>query len=89
MLLVVSSKMLAKTHLVGSNCRQISVSWLNRESTSFPIFMPRNQISAEEMKVRVLKLKHQLDTEQQPDGSKYLTNKYLNKVLDIINEYRY
>ena len=53
--------------------------------------MPKNQIEKEEMKVRVMKLKHQVDMEGADvwQGARDLAHKYLNKVLDIINEYRY
>jgi|TARA_B100002019_G_scaffold236700_1_gene211329 hypothetical protein len=53
--------------------------------------MPKNQIEKEELKVRVMKLKHQVDTEGSDvwQGERDLAHKYLNKVLDIINEYRY
>lgn len=54
-------------------------------------FMPKNQIQKEELKVRVMKLKHQVDMEGANvwKGERELAHKYLNKVLDIINEYRY
>ena len=53
--------------------------------------MPKNQVEKEELKVRVMKLKHQVDMEDANvwQGEKDLAHKYLNKVLDIINEYRY
>lgn len=53
--------------------------------------MPKNQIEKEELKVRVMKLKHQVDMEGANvwKGERELAHKYLNKVLDIINEYRY
>ena len=53
--------------------------------------MPKNQIEKEELKVRVMKLKHQVDTEGSDvwQAERDLAHKYLNKVLDIINEYRY
>jgi hypothetical protein len=53
--------------------------------------MPKNQIEKEEMKVHVMKLKHQVDMEGDDvwQGERDLAHKYLNKVLDIINEYRY
>ena len=56
-----------------------------------PIFMPRNELKKDELRVRVLKLKHQIDIEG-PDvwkGERDFAHKYLNKVLDIIDEYRY
>jgi hypothetical protein len=53
--------------------------------------MPRNQLTREEMKVRVLNLKHKLWTEhiRHDMDMKGLANKYLNEVLDILDEYRY
>jgi hypothetical protein len=52
--------------------------------------MPKNELNKEELKVRVLKLKTRLYS----DGNWYsdpkgLAHKYLNEVLDIIDEYRY
>ena len=54
-----------------------------------PIFMPRNEFNKEEFKVRVLKLKNELSHEKHSEGITYLAHKYLNKVLDMIDEYRY
>jgi hypothetical protein len=56
-----------------------------------PFFMPKNQITKEELKVRVLKLKNNLYKEhiRHDMDMKGLANKYLNEVLDIIDEYRY
>jgi len=53
--------------------------------------MSKNQLTKEELKVRVLKLKHQLYVEHiRPEmDMKGLAHKYLNEVLDIIDEYRY
>ena len=53
--------------------------------------MPKNQIEKEELKVRILKLKHLVDQEPPTvwQGEKDLAHKYLNQVLDIVNEYRY
>ena len=52
--------------------------------------MPRNQVTKEELVVRVLKLKSQVDNE--PDtvwqGEKDLAHKYLNEVLFVLDEYR-
>jgi hypothetical protein len=51
--------------------------------------MPRGQLTKEEMKYQVLKLKQKLQTEQityTPDP-KALADQYLNMVLDKINEY--
>ena len=54
------------------------------------IQMPKNQVSKEELKVRVLKLKNDVYNESSDvwQGEKNLANKYLNKVLDILEEYR-
>ena len=53
--------------------------------------MSKNKITKEELKVRVLKLKDNLHKEHiRPEmDMKGLANKYLNAVLDIIDEYRY
>ena len=53
--------------------------------------MPKNQIDKEELKVRVLKLKNKLHSEhiRHDMDMKGLAHKYLNEVLDIIDEYRY
>ena len=54
------------------------------------IQMPKNQVSKEELKVRVLKLKNDVYNESSDvwQGEKDLANKYLNRVLDILEEYR-
>jgi hypothetical protein len=51
--------------------------------------MPKNQINKDELKVRVLKLKNELYQEGYSEGVSHLANKYLNKVIDIIDEHRY
>ena len=52
--------------------------------------MPKNQITRDEIKIRVLKLKAKLqDDPRWYSNPKDLANKYLNEVLDIIDEYRY
>jgi hypothetical protein len=50
--------------------------------------MPRNSMTKDDMKHRVLKLKDMLFKECKPDHEKNLAHDYLNKVLDIIEEYR-
>jgi hypothetical protein len=50
--------------------------------------MSKNQITTNEIKVQVEKLKTELYNEQTSEG-KDLAHKYLNKVLDTISEYRY
>jgi hypothetical protein len=49
--------------------------------------MSKNQITKEEIKICVEKLKTELYNEKTLE-SKYLAHKYLNKVLDKIAEYR-
>jgi hypothetical protein len=49
--------------------------------------MPRNQLTKDSIKCDVLKLKRDLDKEPYSDGIKFLTHKYLNAVLDKIDEY--
>ena len=52
--------------------------------------MSKNNLPKEELKVRVLKLKHKLYRDDQwYSDPKGLAHKYLNEVLDIIDEYRY
>ena len=50
--------------------------------------MPRNQITKDELRVYILKLKRQVDSDEGYPGEKEIAHKYLNKVLDKINEYR-
>ena len=50
--------------------------------------MPRNQITRDEMRVRVLNLKNRVDNEPTPyKKEKELAHKYLNEVLFIIDQY--
>jgi hypothetical protein len=53
--------------------------------------MPKNGVTKDELLVRVMKLKHEVDMEGADvwQGERDLAHKYLNKVLDMINEYRY
>jgi hypothetical protein len=51
--------------------------------------MPKNTMTKDEMKCRVLKLKHMLFEEKRSESEKNLAHDYLNRVLDIIEEYRY
>jgi hypothetical protein len=47
-------------------------------------------MSKDEFKIRILKLKAQLyDDPTWHSNPKDLANKYLNKVLDMLDEYRY
>ena len=50
--------------------------------------MSKNQITKDEIKVSVEKLKTELYNEK-TCGGKDLAHKYLNRVLDKISEYRY
>jgi hypothetical protein len=50
--------------------------------------MSKNQITKDEIKVQVEKLKTELYNEKTSEGSA-LAHKYLNRVLDKISEYRY
>ena len=52
--------------------------------------MPRNQLTRDEFKVRVEKLKNELYFEEYRYGdvARGLAHKYLNKVLDVFDEYR-
>ena len=50
--------------------------------------MSKNQITTNEIKVQVEKLKTELYNEKTSEG-KDLAHKYLNRVLDKISEYRY
>ncbi len=54
-------------------------------------FMPKNQLVKDELKVRILGLKNKLYKEhvRHDMDMKGLAHKYLNEVLDIIDEYRY
>jgi len=49
----------------------------------------KNQLKKDEFKIRVLKLKNELQEEGYSEGVSHLANKYLNKVIDMIDEYRY
>jgi hypothetical protein len=51
--------------------------------------MSKNQLTKNEIKLRVLKLKDRLYNDEPTWDSKGLAHKYLNEVLDIIDEYRY
>ncbi len=58
----------------------------------FPLFMPKNQLTKDEIKCWVLKLKQNLYEEkitQYSSDPKTLANVYLDKVLEKINEFRY
>lgn len=50
--------------------------------------MSKNSLTKMEMKYRVLKLKDMLFKECKSESEKNLAHEYLNRVLDIIEEYR-
>ncbi len=52
-------------------------------------YMPRGQLTRDEMKYQVLKLKEKLQNEQitYTSDPKALADEYLNMVLDKINQY--
>ena len=53
--------------------------------------MPRNEIGLAEFKSRLERLKNELywEEEQYGNEARGLAHKYLNKVFDILDEYRY
>jgi len=53
--------------------------------------MPRNQLTKDQIKTDVLKIKQELFNEhiRHDMDMKGLANKYINRVLDKIEEYRY
>ena len=53
--------------------------------------MPRNQLTKDEFIIKILKLKKDIDEEPSTvwQGEKDCAHKYMNKVLDLLNEYRY
>ena len=52
--------------------------------------MPRNQLSIEELRVRVMKLKHDVDWESTPyQAEKDMAQKYLSYVINILDEDRH
>jgi len=51
--------------------------------------MPRNFITKEELKCRILKLKYEIDWEQsKTQGERNMAHRYLNYVLQVLEEYR-
>ena len=66
--------------------KKIKKTWKTLEIN---LVMPRNQLDKEELKCYVLKLKSSVDNDVAFPGEKDLVQKYLNKVLDKIEEYRY
>ena len=53
--------------------------------------MPKNQIKKDELKNRIIKLKNEVYEEPKTvwQGDRDMAHKYLDKVLNIIEEYRY
>ena len=52
--------------------------------------MPSGQLNKDEMKCYILKLKHKIDSDVGwYPGEKSIAHKYLNLVLDKIDEYRF
>ena len=49
--------------------------------------MPRGQMTKDDLKCHILKLKNQVDHDEGYPGEKEIAHKYLNKVLDKIEEY--
>jgi len=50
--------------------------------------MPRNELTKDEIKCYVLKLKDELYHEAYTDGITFLAHRYLDKVLNKLEEYR-
>tara|TARA_B100001287_G_scaffold229399_1_gene199712 strand:+ start:25 stop:183 length:159 start_codon:yes stop_codon:yes gene_type:complete len=51
--------------------------------------MPRNFITKEELKCRILRLKYEVDWEQsKTQGERNMAHRYLNYVLQVLEEYR-
>ena len=56
----------------------------------FFLFMSRNQITKDEIKVLILKQKHKLISESYyTSDPKALANRHLNELLDRLEEFRY
>ena len=51
--------------------------------------MSKNKLTKDEIKVRVLRLKDKLNKENYTSDPRGLAHKYLNEILDILDEYRY
>jgi hypothetical protein len=51
--------------------------------------MPRGQMTRYEMLSKLYKLKDNLGQEEAPSEYKYLADRYLNKVLDYVEQFRY
>ena len=51
--------------------------------------MPRGQLTKDQIKCDVLKIKRELNNEIDSYEAKLLAHKYLDKVLEKVEEYRY
>jgi len=51
--------------------------------------MPRGQMTRYEILSKLYKLKDNLEDEKSPSEYKYLADRYLNKVLDYVEQFRY
>ena len=51
--------------------------------------MPRGQLTKDQIKCDVLKIKRELNNEIDSDEEKLLAHKYLDKVLAKVEEYQY
>lgn len=51
--------------------------------------MPRGQMTRYEILSKLYKLKNNLEDEEAPSEYKYLADRYLNKVLDYVEQFRY
>ena len=51
--------------------------------------MPRGQMTRYEILSKLYKLKDTLGEEDAPSEYKYLADRYLNKVLDYVEQFRY
>ena len=52
-------------------------------------YMPRGQLTKDQIKCDVLKIKRELNNEIDSDEEKLLAHKYLDKILAKVEEYRY
>jgi len=51
--------------------------------------MPRGPVDKNVILAHIYKLKHQLDSEEIPNGEKWKAHEYLSKVLDKVMEFGY
>jgi len=50
--------------------------------------MPKNQVTKDEIKCFILKMKDDLYHEKYSEGITFLAHQYLNRVLDKLDEFR-